>query len=279
MRNNIFVLTENLNFFYCLNRELKHLNIIFKVLNIGGKIPELPFLILTTSEELKKFQKPGKKFPFFLAYNKEDNFEQYILKVLAAYRIGYKDVYSKLIFAIDPGTKYIGLVVFLDDIFLISHTFYNREDFFKKVKNYVNFFQKDKNKELLLNFKFGKGVLSITEKLIKEIYEIFKSKKKLKIYLIDETKSSKIRIQKNGANFPKHEASALIISLRGGMELQKSNYSRIFSQIKSKSLKTEEFDTRLYENFSGNKLTLNQLAEKVLLGEISLKELAEITKE
>ena len=51
-----------------------------------------------------------------------ENFSCYILKILAAYRVNYKDCYSELTFSIDPGTSQIGIIVFLDDFYLHAHT-------------------------------------------------------------------------------------------------------------------------------------------------------------
>ena len=49
------MLTEDLNFFYRLNKELERLQIKFEVLNIRTKIPDIPnSIILTTLKEIKK---------------------------------------------------------------------------------------------------------------------------------------------------------------------------------------------------------------------------------
>ncbi|MFX1420602.1 MAG: hypothetical protein ACFE9N_17025, partial [Promethearchaeota archaeon] len=141
MKTNIFVLTEDLNFFYRLNKELQHLQIKFKVLNIGNKIPDIPnSLILSTLDEMYTFENIDKIKEKILPYTKEDDFEKYILKLLATIRIS-KKIYSEIVFSIDPGTKHLGLVVFLDDYYLRSHTFYEKHNLIKKIQMYVNTFK------------------------------------------------------------------------------------------------------------------------------------------
>ena len=74
MRNNIFILTEDLNFFYLLNKELNRLKIKFKVLNVGNKVPKIPnSLILTTQEEIKKFETYYRSKVNILSYFDEEN--------------------------------------------------------------------------------------------------------------------------------------------------------------------------------------------------------------
>ncbi|MFW9829660.1 MAG: hypothetical protein ACFFEY_18955, partial [Candidatus Thorarchaeota archaeon] len=118
MRNKIlYINTENLNFFYRINKELTRLNIKFNVLDLKGKIPTIPSLILTTTEELNRFKDSYRNLTF-LSYSYKEDFHHYVFRVLAAYRIEYKENYSELLFSIDPGTKQIGIVIFLEDLFL-----------------------------------------------------------------------------------------------------------------------------------------------------------------
>ena len=141
MRTNIFVLTEDLNFFYRLNKEFERLQLKFKVLNIGDKIPNIHnSIILSTVKEMKKFENVDGIKGKILSYAKEDDFEQYIVKILAVNKIGNK-IYSELVFSIDPGTKHIGLVIFLDDYYLISHTILEKERLVEKIRIYINALQ------------------------------------------------------------------------------------------------------------------------------------------
>ncbi|MFX1386415.1 MAG: hypothetical protein ACFE9M_04285, partial [Promethearchaeota archaeon] len=84
MKTNIFVLTDDLNFFYRLNKELQHLQIKFKVLNKGKKIPVIPnSIILSTLEEMNEFENFDQVKTTILPYAREDDFEKYIIKLLA----------------------------------------------------------------------------------------------------------------------------------------------------------------------------------------------------
>ena len=276
MRNKIlYIYSENLNFFYLVNRELNQLNINFKILNFGDKIPSIPCNLITTVKELERIESPNRKV-VILSYAKNDHFSQFILRVLASYRIGYKEQYSNLIFSIDPGSKHIGLLIYLDDYYLNSHTIYNKEDLIIKIKDYVQALQKTDDL-ISLKFKFGKGVLQMTNDLINSIYNLFKNRANMKIYLIDESKSSKIKIYKNKRKIPKHEASALVLSFRNGVEVDKLSFQNHINHINSNKLKKENFIVENLEN-SNNIITFSEIAEKVLNGELSLSESTEMLK-
>lgn len=268
-KNKIFLLTEDLSFFYKLNKELNRLNIKFNILNIGNKLPTFSSLILTTSKEINKFERHNQK-NIFLPYSSHNGFERFISKVIAAYRIGYKENYSNLTFSIDPGTKHIGLVIFLDNYYFLSHTIYDKKELINKIKNYTKNF--DNPNLIKLSFKFGRGVLPLTIELVNKIFTAFKNRGKMRVYLIDEAKSSKIRIYYQGKSFPKDEASALILALRDGIEVNQNNFQKIFNQIKSKKLKKEELRNDLFEKNNDMPSILREIAEKVLNGEVSLSE-------
>ncbi len=272
MRNNIFIYSENLNFFYLVNRELNKLNIKFKILNFGDKIPSIPCIIITTVKELERIKSPNRKV-VILSYDENDDFNQYMLKVIASYRIGYKEQYSNLIFSIDPGTKHIGLLIYLDDYYLNSHTIYNKEDLIIKIKDYVQGLQKTDDL-ISLKFKFGKGILPMTRNLINSIYSLFKNRANMKFYLIDESKSSKIKIYKNKKKIPKHVSSALVLSFRDGVEVNTLSFQNDIKHINSNKLK------KIVENIenSNNIITFSEIAEKVLNGELSLSESTEMLK-
>ena len=231
-------------------------------------------------EEINKIKYNDKKNEIILSYAKEDSFKQYYLKILAAYRIGHVKDYSKLTFSIDPGAKQIGLVIFLDDYYLNSHTIYDPKNVIKKIKEYVNTLQNKNSSFTHLSFKFGRGVPQMTIDLLKEICNIYKNKKNKKFYLIDEAKSSKIKIYDNEKkiSMPKHEASALILALRDGIEINQNNYSKIFKQSKFSKLKEEGFNKEISKKGNRMILTTQEIMQKVLSGKLSLSEAPEMTK-
>lgn len=280
MRNKIlYVYTENLNFFYRINNELNRLNIKFKILNIGAKLPFHSSLILTTSEDLQQYRNSNKNLNF-LIYSKDDNFNHYILKVIAAYRIEYKNFYSELTFSIDPGTKHIGMVVFLDDYYLNSQTIYDEKAFIMVIRDYVDCFQKNNPKLLKVNLKFGRGILQITINLIKEIYQVFNNRSHLKLYLIDESKSSKIKIQDIKKRImTKHEVSALVLAFRNGIEMNYANNFENIRQNKFQKLNTMDNKERHIEEVNDSVIDLRNIIEKVLNNEISLSKSIEMLKE
>jgi hypothetical protein len=273
------VLTEDLNFFYRLNKQLQYLQIEFKVLNIGKKIPDIPnSIILSTFEELHKFDNYQKVKEKILPYAKEDDFEKYIIKVLAAIKISNNN-YSEIIFSIDPGTKHFGLVVFLDDYYLNSHTIYEKDILIKKVWLYINALQEGNPNQLKLFFKFGRGIMSITIMLIEQIFQNFNNKELVKILLIDESKTSKYKIRdETKKKIPKDEASALIISLREGIEINYDDYKRVMKQTKPNKMKSEDFQDKLSKDNEDIDQRLIEIAENVLKGELSLSKSMELIK-
>jgi hypothetical protein len=279
LRNKIlYVYTENLNFFYRINNELNHLNIKSKILNIGAKLPEHSSIILTTSEDLQQFKNSNIN-KNFLIYSKDDNFNHYILKVIAAYRIEYKNNYSELTFSIDPGTKYIGMVVFLDDYYLKSQTFYDEKAFIMVIRDCVDCFQKNNPKLLNLNFKFGRGILQITINLIKKIFQDFNNRSKMKLYLIDESKSSKIKIQDiKKRTMTKHEISALILAFRNGIEINYTNNIENISISRLHNLNTMDNKEKHIEEINDSVINLRDIIRKVLINEISLSKSIEMLK-
>lgn len=276
MRTNIFVLTDDLNFFYRLNKELQHLKIKFKVLSIVNKIPNIPnSIVLSTSKEMIKFENVEGIKGKILSYVKEENFEQYIVRVLAVNKIGNKD-FSELVFSIDPGTKHSGLVIFLDDFYLNSHTIFEKNNLIEKIRIYVNALQKNNPNQLKLVFKFGRGIIPITLKLIEQIFINF-DKKWVKILLIDETRTSKRIIRDNdNKKIPKDEAAALIISLRDGIEINYDNYKIFLTDKKIKKLKSDEFHDKSLEYNDEINLKLIEIAENVLKGNLSLSKSMEL---
>lgn len=271
----IYILTEDLNFFYVLKKELDKHNIKFQILNLDAKIPTISSIILTTSEDFDKL-KAG-THNTYLVYSKNYDFEKYLIKVIAAYRIKYKKNYSTLTFSIDPG-KRLGLMIFLDDFYLVSYCCLEKNILFKFINKHIETFQEDNPRLMDINFKLGRGVLTIAFDLVKEIYSFFHDRNNLKVHLIDEFRSSKIRFsrEKGYRKISKDEISALILAFRYGITVEQDNYEYIFEQIKNKSLKTDDFNTLKTNNHEDNLLDLKEVIEKVLNGEINLSSAIEM---
>jgi len=266
----IFLLSEDSKFFYRLNKELTSLNIAFNILNIGDKIPNLPCVILTTSEEVEKFDNPNEDIVKIHVFTQENNFNRYVLRILASYHIGYKEEYSELTFSLDPGTKHIGLAVFLDDYYLNSHTFFNIDALFKKINDYVEFLQEYSGEIINLTFKFGMGVFSTALELVSNLYSYFKIRNNMKVFLIDEAKSSKINIYGKRKKIPKDEVSALILSLRDGIEITRENYVKIFSDIRSNKVKLIHYNNKFIKENGDSIQILKNIVVKLLNRENSL---------
>ena len=261
----IYILTDDLNFFYRVNKVLNNKKLNFKILNLWDKIPNIPSIVLTTSKELDRINCKN-EFVDIIPYSPKENLDKYLFKVLAAYRLGYRD-YEVLTFSIDPGLNHIGLAVFLDDFYFNSQTILEKKNLVNNLILYEQSIQEDNSKQLKLIFKFGKGLFDITKSFIDEIFNLYKEER-LRVYLIDETNSSKIRVSYRGKKFPKHESSALILAFRKGIEVNSDNYEKIFFQSKRNSWRRDSSSGENQKNSSN----LAEIAEKVISGEISLKE-------
>ena len=276
MRNQpLYILTEDLNFFYLLKRELDKYKIHFQILDLDSKIPEIPSIIVTTSNDYIKFG--NKNRVNYLVYSKKIDFGKYFLHVIAAVRIGYKNYYSTLTFSIDPGKK-LGLMVFLDDYYLNSHCCFENSNFFAIIHKYIAVFEEDNPSLMKLNFKLGRGVLDITYDLVKQIYIMFQNRKDLGVCLIDEFKSSQFKLSKNtiGKKFTKDEISALILAFRLGIDVRFDNYKEIFKQLRMKKLFIGKTEIEKSENQDEHLLSLEEVVEKVLSGKLTLSNAIEI---
>ena len=274
----MYIYTENLNFFYRLNKELIRFNVKFEILTVRSKIPTFASIILTTFEEIHKFEKNYEKLQI-LPFHKDGNFQHYILKILAAYKIDYKDNYSTLIFSIDPGTSQIGIAIFLDDYYLQSHTIYEKEMLTEVINDYILSFQKENSNFITLIFKFGRGVISITIDLLKIIYDAFKNRNAVKVYLVDESRTSKVKIRdKKKRVKTKHEVSALIIAMRKGIEVDSSNYIQVIKQNIFQNNNYHERREEDREEVQENKLNLKKIMERLLNNDISLSKASILVK-
>ena len=276
MRNQpLYILTEDLNFFYIIKNELDKYKIYFQILNLDSKIPDIPSIVLTTSNDFKKLG--NKNRVNFLVYSKKNDFGKYFLHVLAAVRIGYKTYYSTLTFSIDPGKK-LGLMVFLDDYYLDSYCCFENSDFFAIIHKYIAIFDEDNPTLMKLNFKLGRGVLDITYDLVKQIYIMFQNRKYLRVCLIDEFKSSQFKLSKNtiGKKFTKDEISALILAFRLGIDVRFDNYEAIFEKLRMKKLFIRKTETEKPKNHDEPILSLEEVVEKVLNGKLTLSNATEI---
>jgi hypothetical protein len=271
----LYILTEDLSFFYRINKELNKLKIPFKILNLNKINSSYHSIILTTRKEALLMEEKGSRSKI-LAYSDTDNFENYIIKIIAAVKIGYKDHYSEILFSVDPG-KRTGLMIFLDGYYLYSYCCFKMDEVIGKITKYIQCFQSENKNDFKITFKLGNGVLELTLNLIKQIFSIYNGRKSMRIFLIDEFKSSKIKV--NQKNKPHHvskdELSALILALRDGIEIKQNEYYNLMKQYyKNRKI---EVDIGGVKNEEGvyDKLALAEIVIKVIDGELTLKEASE----
>ncbi len=162
----------------------------------------------------------------------------------------------------------------MDDLFLISHTIYDKSKLIVFIRDVVSCFQKENPKLINLNFKFGNGVLPLAIELLRQLFNSFNGRQNMKVFLIDESKSSKSKFKdKNRRVRTKHEVSALILSLRKGFEVNKTNLFKVFKpNKKSDSIDDKENTDKNYNQIDEKRTNLQSLIEKILNNEISLSD-------
>lgn len=271
----LYILTENLKFFYRLKNGLDKYHLKFQILSNLSKIPKIPSIILTTSNEISQI-KSREKNVIILPYFEKGDFEDYILNVLATYRVGFKDTYSNLTFSIDPGTKYIGMVIFLDDYYLISNTFYTITEMFEFIRKILKYFSLNISNALDVKFKIGRSLLDITSNIVEDLFLTIKGSIKLEVFLIDEISSSKVKISTKAKKFPKHEAAALLLAFREGIIVNNVNYHQILNFLRLKKIKKNDYENRAYKGMISSDLNLGELSLKVINGGLSLSEASKI---
>ncbi|MBD3196473.1 MAG: hypothetical protein GF317_15545 [Candidatus Lokiarchaeota archaeon] len=245
MKRNIYVISQDPKFFFRLNKELKKLKIPFKILNLGQRIPNVDSIVLTTLQEIFKIKKYNENKVNIIPYKSGENFEKYILEILKVYQCG-NSTPEQIMFSIDPG-KSLGLVVFFNGYFLYSETLFKEESLIAHINNFIKYLELDEKKKIKLIFKFGRGVLPLTLKLISIIYSIFREKFNLSIYLINEAKTSKIKFHKLSDEISKHEASAFLLALRKGIKVNKENYKKFVELIKSDRRFQQELEKEIQD--------------------------------
>jgi hypothetical protein len=263
----IYILTENLNFFYKINKGLKEKRIQFRILSFWDKLPNISSVILTTSKESSKIDIANKDINL-LEYVDGDDINQYIIKVLAINKLGYQ-YYDKLLFSIDPGLNHIGIVAFLDDHFLDSNTVTDNSQVIGYITKIFDSLRQKNTNPLSIEIKFGRGLLEITQDLISRVFSTFSKTTDMRVLLIDESNTSKIKIANQGKKFPKHEAAALILSFRDGLDVNYQNYNTIF---KTNLLKIKQFSRNIEGYSKEYRVEFSNIAEEVISGEKSLSE-------
>jgi len=272
LRNSpLYILTADLSFFYRVNKELNKLRIPFKILNLNKIIPRHPSIILTTSKEEDLIEQRDNN-PIVLSYSEDDDFDNYIILILATVKIGYKKRYSELLFSVDPGKK-TGLMIFLDGYYLYSYCCFKPSEVIRKIMKYIECFKIENQNDMEITFKLGNGVLAITMNLVKQIYSIYSGRKNIKIFIIDEFKSSKVKVnQKNKPRrVSKDELSALILALRDGVEINQNDYLTLIKQsYKNRKNNSDNEDLKKGE-VSHAKPTVGEIALKVIDGDLTVK--------
>ncbi|MFX1418497.1 MAG: hypothetical protein ACFE9N_06215, partial [Promethearchaeota archaeon] len=148
----------------------------------------------------------------------------------------------------------------------------------KKIQMYINTFKEGITNPLNLIFKFGGGIMPISLKLIEKIFKYF-NKERLRVFLIDEAKTSKYRIRDEAKKkIPKDEAAALFISLRDGIEITHENLNILLKQKRVNTLKSKEFQENSTEINEETSHKLIEIVEDILKGNLSLSKSIELIK-
>ena len=168
-------------------------------------------------------------------------------------------------------------MIFLDEYYLYSYCCFKMDEVFSKIMKYIQCFQSENKNDIKITFKLGNGVLELTLNLIKQIFSIYNGRKNMWIFLIDEFKSSKIKV--NQKNKPHHvskdELSALILALRDGIEIKQNEYDNLMKQYyKNRKIEVDKAGVKNEEGVY-DKSALAEIVIKVIDGELTLKDASE----
>lgn len=256
LRIKIYIYSNNSRFFYKINNSLNELRIPFYVLNYGIKLRNIKGIILTTQKEFDGISSENLKNRF-LIYQDTQDFEEYIMHVLAAHKFNFEKRYLELIFSIDPGKNNSGIAIFLDEYFLISKILHNQREFVDYIGKFISYFNSDKLKPIIIKIFFGIGVPSLVESLLEVLSRKFIEFMPI-FYLVDERNTSKMKYDKHIFKISKHEISAIWIAIRGikaikSMNILNNNKEDSQSEFPKKLNSEIKFDINLAKNvYFGN---------------------------
>jgi len=257
LRIKLYIYSNNSRFFYKINNSLNKLRIPFYVLNYGVKLRNINGIILTTEKEYNNTITPENKTDRFLVYSDTQDFEEYIMHILATHKFGFKKRYFELIFSVDPGKNKSGIAIFLDEYFLISKILHNQREFVDYIGKFISYFNSDKLKPIIIKIFFGIGVPRLVESLLEILSYEFKEFIPI-FYLVDERNTSKMKYNKHIFKISKHEISAIWIAIRGikaikSMNILNSNEKNSQSELPKKLNSEIKFDENLAKNvYFGN---------------------------
>lgn len=264
MKINIYLYSNDSRFFYKINTRLKQLHVPFDILNSDAKL-NVDGIILTTKKEFNEIS--SKKQPNqFLIYSNTQDFEEYIMHVLATHKFGFKMRYSELIFSIDPGISKSGMAIFLDEYFLISRVLYKQEDLIENIRKFISYYNTDDSIPLYIKIFFGTGVPSLVESILQALFEEFKTNSPVS-YLVDERYTSKIKYNKKILKISKHEISAIWIAIRGINAIKTTEFIKGITQnsqiLGSSKLNSNiKFDENLTTEVYLGKLSISDVLKK-----------------
>jgi len=264
LKINIYLYSNDSRFFYKINTRLKQLHVPFDILNPESKL-NVNGIILTTKKEFDEIS-PKKHSNQFLIYSNIQDFEEYIMHILATHKFGFRKRYSELIFSIDPGRNKSGMAIFLDEYFLTSTVLYKQEDLIENIRKFISYYNTDDSIPQDIKIFFGIGVPSLVESIIEALSEEFKGNSPIS-YLVDERFTSKIKYNKKILKISKHEISAIWIAIRGTNAIQTTEIINGITQnsqiMGSRKLNSNiKFDENLTtEVYLGN-LSISNLLKK-----------------
>ncbi|MFX0010397.1 MAG: hypothetical protein ACFE9R_08795, partial [Candidatus Hermodarchaeota archaeon] len=140
----------------------------------------------------------------------------------------------------------------------------------------LKFFSLNGSNALDVIFKIGRGLLGITSNIVEGLFLTIKESINLKVLLIDEISSSKVKISTKAKKFPKHEAAALLLAFREGIMVNNVNYHQILTSFRLKKIKKNDYENVAYKGMISSDLNLGELSMKVINGGLSLSEASKI---
>ena len=210
--SDLCIYTNRARLFYKLTKKFKEESIGFTAIDSFEQINPKFRVLLTTEEDLEKYNPTIPKHLTLLKINSNQCLNEIVL--LTNQKLKHISEFNDLIIAIDPGSKTSGIAVFLDDGFIYCRDFYNISHLLNFIQIVFSTFQHHQK-----IIKLGNGNSEITRYFLNQLFTFQFTDNNIQYLLVDEYGSSNYKGYESSSLLSKHENAAILIGRRKGVLL------------------------------------------------------------
>ncbi|MHA1847885.1 MAG: hypothetical protein ACTSYS_16915 [Promethearchaeota archaeon] len=240
-------------------------------------------VIITTWSELQSIQVDGTIFSFDdKKFTTNDAKVEKFFKMIKIWLNTGKEAFKSITIGIDPGFKKTGVAIFINNTYIEAKTILTDETLLNKyIRTFIDSInEKDENFPPMMKIKIGNGNQIEINKIISFLREIT-DEFNFEIEIVDEFQTNSTSSIENSKfiKISPDERAAINIALRKGTPLSQYKKKLYKSNFSKKQVKNMQNESRKMSSSKSPSVTINhELAWKVLMGKISLKEALEIQK-